>query len=158
MRPLCSRASDRLEIFQRQIFFGWKLLRMGGMDFRGNRTHITLPCYISCRSLDKSEKELTELHASDGNQQKRQKHLHLARTLDTWSLGSHRSSPPALMAHLPLACHEPFPTQYPILLEKQVWLSYKWTERAKNQSPPPAVPSCLFILLGEENEGLRSGQ
>lgn len=77
-------------------------------------------CCISCRSLDKSEQELTKHDASNGNQQKRQKHLHLARTLVAWSLGCHRSSLPVLMGHLLVACHVPIPTRDPILLEKRV--------------------------------------
>lgn len=111
-----------------------------------------------CMSTDKSEQELTKLHASNGNQQKRQKQLHLAQTLVSWSLGCHHSSPVALMAHGLVACHIPILTPNPILLEERVWLSYKQIKWVTKQAPPPAMPSSLFMFLGEENEVLYSGQ
>lgn len=66
--------------FQRQSgFFSWQLPKVGDSAFKGKRAHPIPPCCISWSSLDKSEKELTQIHKSDSSQQKRQKHLHLAQ-------------------------------------------------------------------------------
>lgn len=138
--------------------FCWKFLKVGVTGLSGNRARCIPSAFTSCSSLDKLEWELTKLHASDGNKEKRQKQLHLAWGLVAWSLGCHQSSPLALMAHLLVPCHVPIPTRDTILLEKRVWLSYKCIEWSTEQAPPPAIPSFLFMFLGEENEGLHGGQ
>lgn len=119
----------------------------------GSGTH---PIMLHLLHFDKSQQELTGLHASDSNQQKRQKHLHLAWTPVVCSLSCHHSSPLALMYT------SQWLSMYGMTSDSRSNSTGKMslTELSINRMSFKASPtpfSGILIFLGEENESLNGG-